>query len=640
MYTRDYYHKKALKSCDESRVNYLWREYRKYRNLINKKVKKAKRNYLLKSCNESNVNPKQFWRDISYVLPRKSNSQPRNDISANTFNDYFSSIGKVVSNGIQTSPLLPDYMAKFPTSIHTFTFNGIDNNFTLKQLKSLPKISKIDILNFDTKLLNFAADVVAPSLTYLVNLSLETGYVPKDWKLAKVTPAFKGKGQISCENNYRPLSVIASVAKIAEKNVQLQLLDYLMKHKFISIDQFAYLKNHSTQLCLHRLIDDILENVNNKELTGMCFIDIKKCFDTIDHNILLFKLEKYGIKNKELDWFRSYLLDRTQVVVNNGSVSDKCTINIGVPQGTILGPILFLLYINDVSNSVSGAHLNIYADDVVVYCSSNSLTDLQCKLQCVMNNVYQWYQLNRLALSTEKCSTMLIKGNNTCESNEISIHLGSEKLENVHSMKYLGITIDDDLKWRNHLANISKKVNVNNARIRRTYNVLPQSIRLKVHNTISVPIIDYASTVWGDFSQGILNYMNRLEHMCARSITGNFNFIDVRGFDLMQKLQMSYFINRLNYYTSVIMYKAIHGLVPEHIANIILFTYEVSNRNLRTFNNMELYKPRPYCNLFKKSLQYKGPTIWNHLPLHTKESLSVRSFKSSYKSVYPLNVYI
>ena len=298
-----------------------------------------------------------------------------------------------------------------------------------------------------------------------------------------------------------------------------------------------------------------------------------------------------------------------------------------------------MLYINDVSNSVTGAHLNIYADDVVVYCSSNNLTDLQCKLQFVMNSVYEWYQINRLALSTEKCSTMLIKGNNNCTLNTFNICLGNEKLQNVHSMKYLGVIIDDDLKWKNHLASISKKINVNNARIRRTYSVLPQSVRLKVHNTISVPVIDYASTVWGDFSQSILKYIDRLEHMCARTITGNFDFINVRGLELMQKLQMSYFINRLNYYTSVILYKAVHGLAPDHICNLICFTHEMSHRYLRTFNNMELYKSRPYCNLFKKSLQYKGPTIWNSLPLHIKKSLSVRSFKSSYKKEYPLNVY-
>jgi exonuclease III len=627
MHTRDYLHKKAIKSSDPTRCNQFWHEYRKYRNTINKTVKKAKRDYLIESCSQNNNNPKQFWKDISSILPRKNTSQVNNDICPNKFNEYFSSIGKEVASNIQTSPLLNDYLKKFPRSIHDFKFNHIENHFTVKQLKSLPKISKIDVLNFDSKLLNTAAEVISPSLTYLLNMSIDGGYVPIDWKLAKVTPAFKGKGIISSENNYRPLSVIACIAKIAEKSVQLQLLEYLRKHKFISIDQFAYLKYHSTQHCLHRLIDDVLENVNNKELTGMCFIDIKKCFDTIDHDILLFKLEKYGIQNNELNWFKSYLSNRKQVVVNNGKVSDKCKVNIGVPQGTILGPLLFLLYINDVSNSVSDAQLNIYADDVVVYCSSNDVYDLQCNLQKVMNNVYEWYKINKLALSTEKCSTMLVKGNNLCISNNIDIYLGNEKLNNVHSMKYLGVTIDDDLKWRNHLRNISKKVNINNARLRKTYNILPETLRLKMHNTISVPVIDYASTVWGDFSQSIINYIDRIEHMCARTITGNYNFIDYRGEELMQQLGMTFFVNRLDYYISVIMYKAIHGLVPDHIANIILFTYEMCNRNLRTFNNMDLYKPMPHCNLFKKSLQFKGPNVWNRLPLHVKESLSVETFK-------------
>ena len=637
MYSRDHFHKKAIKSNDITRSNTYWQEYRRLRNLVNKNVKRAKQIYFKDACSKNNKNPKQLWKEISRILPRKNSTQQLNDISPNTFNTYFSSIGNDVANKIPQSTLLDEYQNNFPSSIHTFEFKHIDNASTLKLLKSLPNHSKIDILTFDTRLLNLAAHIISPSLTHLLNGSLDTGYVPNDWKLAQVSPAYKGKGPVIEENNYRPLSVIAAIAKIAEKNVQLQLLTYLRKFKFITIDQYAYLQHHSTQLCLHRLFDDILENINVKEHTGLCFIDIKKCFDTIDHDLLLFKLKKYGIHNNEYNWFRSYLSDRTQVVTNNGVISDKCVMNIGVPQGTILGPILFLLFINDLPNFVQNAQLNIYADDVVIYCSSTDIREAQLNLQKVMSRVYEWYTINKLSLSIEKCCTMLIPGNNHVDRSNFNISVGNKILDHVHSMKYLGVTIDDDLKWRSHLTNISKKINMNNARIRKIGKILPQAVKLKVHNSISLPVLDYASTVWGNFSQSILQYMNRLEHKCARSITGNFDYVNTRGADLMKLTNMSYFRNRLDYFTSVIMYKAIHGLAPDNIANNVLFTYEVSNRNLRTFDNMDLYKPRPFCDLFKKSLQYYGPTTWNSLPLCIKESESVDTFKSSYKKRLPLN---
>ena len=187
------------------------------RNLVNKNVKRAKQIYFKDACSKNNKNPKQLWKEISRILPRKNSTQQLNDISPNTFNTYFSSIGNDVANKIPQSTLLDEYQNNFPSSIHTFEFKHIDNASTLKLLKSLPNHSKIDILTFDTRLLNLAAHIISPSLTHLLNGSLDTGYVPNDWKLAQVSPAYKGKGPVIEENNYRPLSVIAAIAKIAEK---------------------------------------------------------------------------------------------------------------------------------------------------------------------------------------------------------------------------------------------------------------------------------------------------------------------------------------------------------------------------------------------------------------------------------------
>ena len=320
-------------------------------------------------------------------------------------------------------------------------------------------------------------------------------------------------------------------------------------------------------------------------------------------------------------------------------MSEARTLNIGVPQGTILGPVLFLLYINDLSNSVCQANINIYADDVVVYSSHSDILQLQIHMQRVMDSVHCWYKLNKLALSTEKCSTMVIKSNPNETYENFLIKLGDTTLTQVQSVKYLGVVIDHKLKWNEHLSNITKKANFNNARLRKTINILPQTLRLQYFQSTALPIIDYSATVWGPFSKKVSMRVERIEHMYARTISGNYDFINTRGIDLMKTLKMSPFENRLKYYIALLMFKSVNGLVPDHLLNNIVFMHEMSTRNHRSTNFIDLYVPRPNCEIFRNALMYLGPKIWNSLPIHVKEAASVNAFKSSYKKYFPLHCF-
>jgi exonuclease III len=630
IYKREYFHKKALNSKDDIRKNEFWLAYKKQRNLVTKTIKEAKLEFYNNATKSCYNNPKKLWSYIRKAVPKQTNNII-NDINAEQFNEYFSTIGLKVASVSDTHSKTFD--CRLQESIYQFNFMKVSNESVYKILQKLPSESNNDILGFDSKLLTLYGDIICPSLTTLINASLQIGYVPQDWKIARVTPAYKGKGEFNNETNYRPLSVIAHIAKIVESCVQKQLIDFLYKHRFISQDQFAYLKNHSTTFCLHRLIDDVLENMNNKEITGMCFLDIRKCFDTINHKILLIKLAKYGIKEYELKWFESYLSNRSQVVLHNGSPSGKRFINIGVPQGTILGPILFLLYVNDLSNVITKAQINIFADDVVIYSSHNNVDVLKCNLQNTINDVFSWYNEHKLSLSVEKCTTMVIQNRQSSLPIELNLKLGDTPLKQVRSMKYLGTIIDDELKWSQNLNAIAKKININNARIRRAQSTLPLNIRLKIHEALNVPILDYASTVWGNFSSKVVNFISRLEHMSARAISGNYDFYNTRGTTLMTDLNMKPFDYRHKYHKSLLMFKAINGLVPDFLSNYIVFKYEVSHMNLRSFENMELYKPKPSCEKFKKSLMYSGPDTWNSLPLCLKRSSSVHTFKKMYKCI-------
>jgi hypothetical protein len=440
IYRREYLHKKALKATNENEKNSYWSDYKKTRNLVTKTIREAKLEFYSNATNKCYNNSRKLWSYIRQAIPKQTKDSV-NNITADKFNEFFASIGQKVASNCDVRD--EQYNCNLQESIYQFRFEKIKEENVRKYILRLPDTSKNDVFVFDSKLLKVAIDIITPSLTALINTSLEIGYLPPDWKSARVTPAYKGKGEFNNETNYRPLSVIAHIAKAVESCVQKQLVDYLYKHNFLSTDQFAYLKNHSTHFCLHRLLDDILENMNNKEITGMCFLDIRKCFDTINHDILLTKMSKYGILDSELKWFKSYLQQRSQVVVHNGATSDKRFVNIGVPQGTILGPILFLLYVNDLSNVVKNAQINIFADDVVVYASHTDFETLKLSLQNTMNDVFTWYTTHKLSLSVEKCTTMVIQ-NTSHISHRLDIRIGSHVLEQVKSMKYLGTIIDED----------------------------------------------------------------------------------------------------------------------------------------------------------------------------------------------------
>lgn len=219
--------------------------------------------------------------------------------------------------------------------MHTFTFSRINRNDLLKRLQSLPKKSSNDIIGVDRKLLGISAPYIVDSLCNVINVSVCTGVVHDDMKLARVTPVYKNAGDINSTANYRPISVIGHVAKIIEQIICSQLILYLEKHKFISPDQSAYLKQHSTQTSLHRVFDDWLENVNEDLITGACLLDISKCFDTIDHTLLLKKLDMFGIRNNEQRWFSSYLQNRRQSVFCHNKLSKSLNVESGVPQGSV-----------------------------------------------------------------------------------------------------------------------------------------------------------------------------------------------------------------------------------------------------------------------------------------------------------------
>ena len=398
MYERDYVHAKATQSNDSK----LWQDYRNLRNKVTCIIKERKNAYFNDIHTLCRNDPPKMWSEIKRLVPGKNkHSHITCDISANDFNHHFANIGKKMNSKFQNCD--DNFLWKGPKSIHSFRFKNMSKEYIETNLGSLPYKSNNDILGMDLVLLRKSAPYISISLENVINKSLSSGVFEQDWKNARVTPIFKDDGDINDENNYRPISVIGHIAKMLESLVSYQIIDFLEEHSFISMDQSAYLKRHSTQTSLHRVIDDWLENVNDGAITGACLLDISKCFDSINHTILLKKLEKYGITSTEVKWFSSYLSGRKQVVKFHQETSKFCDITCGVPHGSFLGPILFLLFINEISYfAVEGCVLNIYAEDVIIYTSATSKDELESRLQVCIDNISNWYSMNKLCINKKE----------------------------------------------------------------------------------------------------------------------------------------------------------------------------------------------------------------------------------------------
>jgi hypothetical protein len=287
-------------------------------------------------------------------------------------------------------------------------FHTITETNILKNLKNLKGLMATGADGIPAKMLKLSCDIIAPSLTYIFNLSISSGIYVDDWKRARVIPVYKTEDRTKCEN-YRPISTLPIISKLFEKEVFGQLYQYLIDNSLLSRFQSDFRPKHSTLSLLIEMCDNWFENMDNGEITGLISVDIRKAFDFIDHKILLRKMQdQFGVQNSELKWFQSYLTKRSQVCVFDGYTSLTKEIVCGVPQGSILGPLMFLLYINNLPECLKNTTPGMYADDTQIYASSASFSELVTKLNQDLENIVKWLSRNKLQLHTKKTKAMFI----------------------------------------------------------------------------------------------------------------------------------------------------------------------------------------------------------------------------------------
>ena len=314
--------------------------------------------------------------------------------------------------------------------------------------------------NISPEILRVAAPVLAEPIASIVNTSIECSVFPQKWKEAKLFPVYKSGGKQNV-NNYRPISVLCAGSKILEKHVHKHLYMFLIQYNLITKSQSGFREKHSCQTCMTKVVDQWLTMLNEGGIVGCVQIDLRRAFDVIDHTILIKKLGIYGLSDKSIRWFQSYLSNRSQTVCLGAVKGQESSITYGVPQGSILGPLIFILYISDLPCHLTETYMDMYADDTSLSASGKSVTDVAVKLSSECEIINKWVDNNRLLINKEKSVSMLAcshQKRSVLPTDNFNVYFNDIVLRNVDSCKILGINVDNNLSWRKHIDCVTSRL--------------------------------------------------------------------------------------------------------------------------------------------------------------------------------------
>ena len=468
MHERDIQKIKAIRSKDP--VD--WAVFKKLRNSVNNEIKLAKESYYKNAFYENEKNPRKTWNIINELTSRKRNEQHINEVKldeitisdslkiSEEFNNHFASIGPKLAKEIavcENGRSFLDYLTCKPPNTR-FDLRPINCSTVLSVLSKLCKSKATGLDKISARLLRECPDLIAEPLCAIFNRSIETGIFPDEWKCAKVLPLYK-HGEHRDMNNYRPISIIPVVAKVFERIIYEQVCAFLTNNGILSNYQSGFRCLHSTVTALLEATNDWAYNIDRGNVNSVVFLDLKKAFDTVNHSILLSKLNAYGFGCSTSNWFASYLDCRSQKCFVNGHLSDYRTLLCGIPQGTILGPLLFLVYINDLPNCLEHSKPRMYADDTHLTFASNNVEDITVFLNQDLANVSEWLVANMLTLNQSKTEFMLIGSRQRLSTfnSAPSLALGGVPIKQVPHTKSLGVHIDENLSWSEHIHKLTKK---------------------------------------------------------------------------------------------------------------------------------------------------------------------------------------
>jgi hypothetical protein len=505
----DLHYKHRKNTTDQA----LYKHFCMQRNKVQRTIKHAKKDFLSLKIAENRNNTKKLWsqlKELGYSNKSKEKSNIVLNINdtlsydaltvANHVNHFFTNIADVLVNNLPSIPTLfgvdstnfQNYYKSKGVNPSNFKLRTVTDEYVMKELLSLNKGKSTGLDGISPLFLKDGSEILKTPVAHIVNLSITSGKVPDDLKVARVTPLHKKKSKLDV-GNYRPVSVLSTVSKILEKVVYAQIDEHLTSSKLIYPYQSGFRRNYSTNTCLIYLTDYIKSEIGTGKYVGLVAIDVQKAFDCVNHSILCKKLDSMGIDST---WFNSYLSQRSQIVSINGTKSDVCSIKCGVPQGSLLGPLLYLIYCNDMEMSVK-CRLILYADDSIIMVSDYDPKLIELKLAIELESINKWLIENKLSVHPGKCETILFASKRKCKKvKDFRVKFGEITIESKSNIKYLGSTINQTLSGIENINNIVKTSNGKLKFLYRHKAVLDRKTRKILSTALIQGHIDYAIVSW------------------------------------------------------------------------------------------------------------------------------------------------
>ena len=595
-------------------------EFRTQRNKVTSLKRAAKTKYF-NSLVSSKQNSKSIWKAINELTNKSSPSTSSHQIKIppEQLNNHFISIADKIMPENETEHNNLDRLSDYCKSKNINSdltiplMSVIDVYYYLQNLKQSATRGPDDI---DNKILTISAPVISETLTFIYNLCIEKCSFPRHFKTAKVIPLYKS-GDCLEPSNFRPISILSALSKPLEKHVNKYLYNHLDTFDLLSKNQSGFRKNYSCHTALTNMVDEWLLNINENRLCGALFIDFAKAFDVIDHDLLCKKLLLYGITGKSLQILSSFLENRAQYITVNSNASNTQPVKYGVPQGSILGPLLFAIYVNDLPLHIQD-QCELFCDDTTIHTNHSDITQIAHSLQQSINTLTTWCKLNHMSLNPRKTKLMLITTRQKRQNLPNSlppIFVDNTQIEEVDNHRVLGIIIDHNLSWSNQVDYLCKTLS------RRVYQLCRfkkfinfHARKLFIHAYI-LSSINYCSTLFDSTSDNILKPLNKFYKRALKaallksSTLTKLDYIKLNMLPLKEVLA----INKCS---------LIHRIFSKSAPESLCSTFKPNPRHPTKF-----LIPTPRIDLFKTSLHYSGSVLWNSLPAHVRSKHNIGTFK-------------
>jgi hypothetical protein len=480
-------------------------------------------------------------------------------------------------------------------------------------------------------------DEIVPIITGIINQSLITGIVPASFKEAVVTPLLK-KANLDPHmmENYRPVSNLPFVSKILEKVVHHQLLDHLNQHDLLEPFQSAYKVHHSTETALLRVVNDLMTSCDEGRVSLLSLLDLSAAFDTLDHGILLRRLQKtFGLTETVLRWFHSYLTDRVQSVIANGLTSKPSVLEFGVPQGSVLGPVLFIMYVQPLGAVIKqfGMLYHMFADDTQLQQSAipTQFPQLLMLAQKTVESVKHWMTVNKLKLNDEKTELIPIATAQKLKSVSYAapVTLSGVQIELAQTVRNLGVHLDQSLTMERHINIVCKKIFLELRRISHIRPFLTVDAAKRLMSAFVFAHMDYCNSLMVGLPDTLLGKLQRAQNNAARIVLRKRKFDHTKP--LLRELHWLPVDARIEYKIATLCYRCLHDLAPSYLKELL--TPYVPSRQLRSSQCSQLRIPRVRLARYgQRSFAFAGPMIWNSLPVQIRNSQTLQSFRTNLKT--------